>query len=88
MALEESDETIIDPSEDEFFTENCEQTVDEVDGEDRIEFTCSKISHEKLLSSEQGDDNGFIIQIIKKDLGDKWEYRATSTNIFYDADEE
>ena len=88
MAIEEADDAVFNPSEDEFFAENCEQIIDEVDGEDRIEFTCSNISHEKLLYSEQGDDNSFDIQITKKDLGDKWEYRATSTNIFYDADEE
>ena len=60
MAIEEADDTAID-LEDDFFTENCDQTIDEVDGEDRIEFTCSNVSHEKLLSSEQGDENGFNI---------------------------
>ena len=92
MVLEEADDTAID-MESEFFVQNCEQTIDEVDGEDRIEFTCSGIPHQILSvqdvgSAEQDGDDGLDIQVTKIDLGDKWEYRATSTNIFYDADGE
>ena len=88
MALEEVDDTTIDPLENEFFAENCEQIIDEVDGEDRIKFICSDITHQDLLSAEQDDDDGLDIQITKTDLGDKWEYRATSKNIFHDVDDE
>ncbi len=87
MAMEEAEDTDLESLQDEFFAKNCEQITDEVDGEDRLEIICSNISHEVLLSERESDDD-FDIQVTKTDLGDKWEYRATSTNIFYDADEE
>ena len=84
---EGTDEETINPLEDEFFDDNCDVVIDEVDGEDRIEVSCTGISHEELsASAEEGE--GPDIQVTREDLGDKWEYRATAVNILYDVEDE
>ena len=87
MMLEGTDEATINPLEDEFFANSCEVVTDEVDGEDRIEVSCTGIPHGELASSPQ-DGGGPDIQIAKTDLGDRWEYRATAVNILFDVEDE
>ncbi len=70
---------INDEINNEFVQENCTITKDV----DRFEITCLDVAHEDM-----GSEMSVEVEVTKKDLGNKWEYRATSTNVFFDADEE
>lgn len=70
---------INDEINNEFVQENCTVTKDV----DRFEITCLDVAHEDM-----GSEMSVEVQVTKKDLGNKWEYRATSTNVFFDADDE
>lgn len=70
---------INDEINNEFVQENCTVTKDV----DRFEITCLDVAHEDM-----GSEMSVEVQVTKKDLGNKWEYRATSTNVFFDVDDE
>ena len=74
-----------DPNEFDDFDGHCNTDIDEAN--EKISVSCKYISQEDLSVAEIGDE-GLLVEVIKGDLGDKWEYRATMPNSFSATKEE
>ena len=63
----------------------CDSNIDTVN--ERFEVSCKGLSQSELQESEV-EGEGFDFNVIKADLGDRWEYRAVMPNIFFGVAEE
>ncbi len=70
--------------------------IDEIDGDcsldideanEEFSLSCKDLSQEGL-SEGQVEGEGFDLKVIKTDMGDYWEYRATMPNPFFGTEEE
>ena len=64
---------------------DCDVDINEANEE--VSLSCKNLSQEGLSDGEIGGA-GLLVEVIKTDIGDKWEYRATMVNSFFDIEEE